>query len=324
MGFDVKYYAEAEREINRRKQANARELENRRELISRRFPEYADLRAQLAETSARITEAVVSGGKVKAKIAVIEAESVAANAKIAGLLSKGGYPRDFLDPIYSCKKCLDTGIADGRRCDCFKNAVKRLAAEGINSNSPLTLTGFETFEADLQPDEKEENGKKIRVIMRENYNHCKNFAENFHLPSAGLLLTGETGLGKTHLSLAIAGRVLESGYSAVYGSAPDLFRKIEDEHFGRAEGRTADALQAADLLILDDIGAEFGTPFYTAVFYNLLNSRMNAGLPLVISTNLTMGEMRDRYGERIVSRLLTMKIMKFYGKDIRQIKRGRK
>jgi len=324
MGFDVKYYAGADAEIKQRRLTNSRELDNRRESVAKRFPEYAKLRALLAETTAKITEAVISKTDVRAKIAAIEAENSAVNAKIAAFLEKGGYPKDYLDPIYSCDICKDTGIINGSRCDCFKKAVKRLAAEGINSNSPLTLTGFETFDIKLQPDEYEPSGRKIRAVMKKNFDYCKDYAENFHLSGGGILMLGETGLGKTHLSLAIAGRVLENGYSAVYGSAPDLFRKIENEHFGRSDGHTADSLQAADLLVLDDIGAEFDSSFYVSVFYNLLNSRMNAGLPLIISTNMDTSELKERYGERIFSRLMTMKIMMFCGKDIRQIKRGRK
>jgi len=323
MGFDVKYYAMAANEIKRRRQANLLELDSRRELVEKRFPEYGELRAELAKTAEKIAEAVTSGKKVKAKLAVIEAENAEINAKITAILEKGKYPRDFLNPLHSCAKCLDTGIIGGERCECFKKEVKRLAAEGINSNSPLTLTGFETFDVNLYPNTKEE-GVNVRSLMQGNLNYCKNFADNFHLPSEGILMTGFTGLGKTHLSLAIAGRVLDNGYSAVYGSAPDFFRKISDEHFGRREGHTIDSLQAADLLILDDLGAEYVSDFYISAFYNLLNSRMNAGLPLIISTNTDTDDLMERYGERIFSRLMTMKIMRFYGKDIRQIKRGRR
>ncbi|MDR0222716.1 MAG: ATP-binding protein [Oscillospiraceae bacterium] len=323
MGFDIKYYAMAEQEIKRRRRANSRKSENRRAEIERRFPEYRKLRGVLAATGAKIASAVIGGGEnVKERIAAIEAENLKTAAKIADLLTLGGYPPDYLDPVHSCGKCLDTGIADDARCECFKNAVKRLAAEGINSKSPLVLTGFETFETELYPDEEEKSsGENIRDIMRDNFIYCQNYADNFHLPNAGILLIGGTGLGKTHLSLAVAGRTLENGFNAVYGSAPDLFRKIENEHFGRENGDTASALQSADLLVLDDIGAEFNSSFYMSVFYNLLNSRMNAGLPLIISTNSAMPELEGRYGERVVSRLITMKILKFYGNDIRQLKR---
>jgi len=323
VAFDIKYYIQAENEIKQRKQANLNLLNDRQLEIGQRFPEYAGLRSAMAATGAKLVRVVLdSSGSENAdeQLTQIQRENTAAAAKIKELLMKAKYPPDYLEPVYSCKICRDTGTAGNSRCDCFKNTVKRLAAEGINSKSPLTLTGFESFEIELYPD-TEQDGFNIRDIMRNNYEYCKNYADDFRIPNTGLLLTGKTGLGKTHLSLAIAGRVLDKGFNAVYGSAPDFFRKIENEHFGREQGETMESLQSAELLVIDDIGAEFESRFYTDAFYNLINSRMNLGIPTVINTNLTMEQLKDRYGDRIVSRFLTMKILKFYGSDIRQIKR---
>jgi len=326
--FDVKYHIMAENEIGRRRQANTRELELRREIVEQRFTEFAKLRTVMASTGIKLAKVVIEGNNpdsIEEKITQIQHENTAAAVKIKELLLKAKLPADYLDPIYSCKTCLDTGVNDDSRCECYKSAVKKFAAEEINSKSPLTLTGFESFDVELYPDEKvsdKQDGYNIRNIMRDNFDVCKSYAEDFHLPNTGLLLSGKTGLGKTHLSLAIAGKVLDRGFNAVYGSAPDLFRKIENEHFGRGQGNTMDSLQSAELLVLDDIGAEFESKFYTDVFYNLLNSRLNLGNATIINTNLTMSELKQRYGDRIVSRFLTMKILKFYGNDIRQIKRN--
>ncbi|MCL1788830.1 MAG: ATP-binding protein [Oscillospiraceae bacterium] len=320
MNFDAKYHIGAENELKQLRQANAKELDLRRREIERAIPEYTSLRAVMASTGARIAAVAINGGDTDAELSVIQRENTAAAARMKELLMKARKPADYLDHIYACKNCLDTGIAEGTRCDCYKSIVKRLAAAAINSTSPLTLTGFESFELELYP-ETLEGGIKIRDIMQSNFNYCKKYAEDFRLPNTGLLLSGETGLGKTHLSLAIVGKILSSGFNAVYGSAPDLFRKIENEHFGRGNEHTMDSLQAAELLVLDDIGAEFNTELNISIFYNLLNSRMNGGKATVINTNLTMTELRERYGDRINSRFLTMKILKFYGNDIRQIKR---
>lgn len=323
MAFDVKYHVLAENEIKQRKQANLKERERRQRELESVIPEFAELRATMASTGAKIAQVALSQNNdddIKAKLAVIQADNTAAAARIKELLIKSRKPADYLDPIYYCKICLDTGVVSSGRCECYNNAVKRLAAKGINSTSPLTLTGFETFKIELYPD-VEEDGINIRSLMQSNFDYCKSYAEDFRLPDPGLLLSGETGLGKTHLSLAIAGKVLDNGFNAVYGSAPDLFRRIENEHFGRANDNTMDSLQSAELLVLDDIGAEFSTELNISIFYNLLNSRMNSGNATVINTNLSMVELSQRYGDRIMSRFLTMKILKFYGNDIRQIKR---
>ena len=135
---------------------------------------------------------------------------------------------------------------------------------------------------------------------------------------------GKTGLGKTHLSLSIANEVLKKGYNVLYDSAMNYLNQIEKEHFGRdISGKdTLSVLLTADLLILDDFGTEFEKSFYVSVIYNIINTRLNRGLPTIISTNLYHEEILEKYGERIFSRLFTVyKSMEFVGTDIRLIKR---
>jgi DNA replication protein DnaC len=330
--FDVKYHIQAKNEIDSRREINAKKLEARQREIANRFPKYTDLRSAMSSSWAKVVQAALkgrSGGSesiesTSEKIKQIQAENITAATKIKELLMNAKYPHDYLDPIYSCKICKDTGNTDNSRCVCYMDEVKRIAAADINANSPLTLTGFDSFELEFYPDSALDGSKSkrsIRDIMRENFEFCKNYAENFHLPNNGLIFSGKTGLGKTHLSLAIAGCVIDNGFNVIYGSAPDLFRKIENEHFGREPGRTMDSLKNAQLLVLDDVGAEWESNFYVAAFYDLVNSRMNSRLPIIISTNLNLMELEKRYSERIVSRLLTMKLMEFFGSDIRLKKR---
>jgi DNA replication protein DnaC len=321
MAFDVKYHIQAENELAKRRTANLAENESRRRKLEAKNPEFVRQRRVMASTGAKLAAAVFSGDAAE-KVEQIHHENMDAARRIKELLTNLNLPHSYLDPIYTCKVCQDTGIAKLARCDCYTSTVKRLAAAGINSNSPLTLTGFDTFDIEHYPDAADpERGVNIREVMRQNFEFCKSYAEDFHLPDAGLLLVGQTGLGKTHLSLAIAGRVLSKGFNAVYGSAPDLFGQIKDEHFGKENGNTAKTLQAAELLVLDDIGAEFDSEFFNAAFYNLLNSRLNSGKPTIISTNYTMKELKERYATRITSRLLTMEMLQFFGNDIRLIKR---
>ena len=135
-----------------------------------------------------------------------------------------------------------------------------------------------------------------------------------------LMLIGNAGLGKTHAALAIAGLVLEQGHDVIYVSSPDFFGKIEASRFdpsGDADTllRTA---STADLLILDDLGTEFVTPYFITVFYSLLNNRLGAGLPTIITTNITDGALLEkRYTEKISSRLSAFIPFRFLGEDIR-------
>jgi DNA replication protein DnaC len=97
-----------------------------------------------------------------------------------------------------------------------------------------------------------------------------------------------------------------------------LLRKIGNERFkSDAEADTMSLIQSAGLLIFDDLGAEIENQYYVSDFYNLLNSRINAGLPTVISTNLDRTQLKKRYDDRIMSRLTTMEWLIFRGEDIR-------
>ena len=149
---------------------------------------------------------------------------------------------------------------------------------------------------------------------------CKRYAEQFDLHAPSLLLSGNTGLGKTHLSLAIASEVMQKGYGVLYDSVINLLRRVEREHFGKAEDNadTLELLLSCELLILDDLGAEFDSSFYVSTVYNIINTRLNCGLPTIISTNLTHEQVQRRYEDRIVSRLFaTYTGLHFVGTDVR-------
>ena len=138
-----------------------------------------------------------------------------------------------------------------------------------------------------------------------------------------LFIWGTVGLGKTHLSLAIAGQVINKGYGVIYGSAQNLLAKLEKEKF--SFNNTEDQPQSylslvleCDLLILDDLGTEFLSQFVTAMLYNIINTRLLEGRPTIISTNLSFQEISKRYTDRLTSRLFGGYIhFEFLGRDIR-------
>ncbi|HPU58162.1 MAG TPA: ATP-binding protein, partial [Candidatus Avimonas sp.] len=157
--------------------------------------------------------------------------------------------------------------------------------------------------------------------MKEIIEYCKNYAEDFDCNSPSLLLRGATGTGKTHVSLSIAKVAIDKGFGVIYGPVQKLLHKIEKEHFGRADGNSEDMMIECDLLILDDLGTEFSSPFYTSCLYNLINSRILDGKPTIISTNFNQNELMERYGEQITSRIIGNFVpLTFMGKDIRQIR----
>jgi DNA replication protein DnaC len=317
MGYEQKFYRMAAEELSGRRAANDHLLAQRTAAFAQRCPDYAKYRDILNQTGERLALLILSDSEhYREQFERIKQDNQYAQAQIERLLVSFGLDRHHLEPIYTCPLCKDTGVCERRRCQCVNDIVKRRAADELNEQMRFSLKSFDDFDVTRQP-------AAVRSVFERNLQVCKRFAEDFHLPCSGILMMGGTGLGKTHLSLAIARVVLEAGSSVVYGSAPDLLDRINAEHFGREnEHETADTLQRArqcDLLVLDDLGAEWRTPFSDSVLYNLINHRIHKGMPLVINTNLTNKEFFQRYGERIVSRLMTLEKLTFDGgEDIRQ------
>jgi len=156
--------------------------------------------------------------------------------------------------------------------------------------------------------------------MERTYQNCRKYAHSFSEKSGNLLFSGDTGLGKTFLSACIARAVADGGHSVVYESAGHLFGKLERARFGGAEDdrRDAEKYTACDLLIVDDLGTEMGGQFVTSALYTLINDRILAGRPTIISTNLTVDELSKRYSPQIASRLRgSYTRVSFVGEDIR-------
>ena len=321
MGFDNKYYLAAENEINAIQQKNRRTESARLAEVREKFPDIAAILDTLTGTSSKLFLLIAdNGNNIKQKLEDLETENVEAQAKLKKALISHGYPENYLDNIYDCKLCKDTGISDGKRCRCFTDKVRKAAAADINSYSALQLKTFDSFDLSYYDDKTVTPfGATARKIMEYNLNYCKEYADDFHLPYKSLVMRGKTGLGKTHLSLAIVSAVIEKGYNAIYGSAPDIFKMINQEYYGKTDGNTdtLGMMISADLLVLDDVGAEFDSQFYRSMLYTIVNDRTSASLPTVINTNLDHKEIEARYGERVYSRMSSMEELLFTGSDVR-------
>ena len=319
MAYSKSVFDAALAEINGRRVRAKESCARRNEEVERKVPEIASINRSLAVTGEKLFKLAVGSDKSNFESALerIRKENTEAQKVLSKLLAANGYPDDYLDEKYICGKCSDTGFVSGLRCDCLKKLLNEYAYKELNLSSRMELCSFDSFSVGYYPE-------KDRAAMTGVYNYCRNYADTFSLTSKSICMLGLTGLGKTHLSLAIAKEVIRKGYNAAYGSVPDFLRAIEKEHFGRSDSDcdTMELLLSADLLILDDLGAEFDTPFYVSTVYNIINTRLNAGLPTIISSNLSPQELRTRYTDRVVSRLLAMyDYISFSGEDIRQKKR---
>lgn len=326
MAYDKRLYEKAENEIKSRRLRAESGLNARIEETERRIPEIAEIRRQLADTSIELSKLIIKkSGDFRSNFNKIRDRNLQGQEMICSLLKKNGLPENYLEAQYSCNICRDTGCVDGERCSCFTDALNRLAVERLNGEANMPECDFEHFSLAYYDGRKDANGTDCRKKMEENYIFCKEYANSFSRNSSSLFLLGKTGVGKTHLSLAIAKRVTERGFTAAYGSLLNYLRIIEKEHFSRSESYETDTLQTlinADLLVLDDLGSEFKTGFYESALYNIINSRINLGLPTIISSNLSVTELQKNYNDRIISRIFGMfTTLMFVGEDVRQIKR---
>ncbi|MBR6789496.1 MAG: ATP-binding protein [Oscillospiraceae bacterium] len=317
---------QAEYDLQQLRLAEKIALDDRLGEIAEKVPAVMDVRAKLAQTSVQISKLVLSKSTdIASAIEKIRDANLALQAEEKRLLREAGYPEDYLKLKVHCPFCQDEGYKDGVRCECLKARIRQLELEKLNAVSSLRLTGFDDFDLRYYPETPAENsGRSVREWMGRVAAYCRTYAERFTPQSGSLLLFGGTGLGKTHLSLAIAAEVIRGGHSVVYGSAQDFLRKVEKEHFHPEKNGTdtLEGLLDCDLLILDDLGAEFSTQFTRTTVNSIISSRLNREKATIISTNLTRAEMEEMYGTRVVSRIYSQYgTLKFLGSDIRQMKR---
>ncbi len=315
----------AARDIIDARRAQA-EAENARRLMEfeRLEPRYKTLKNEMID-SMRIAMSTVGADRETTERVIAEQRerNLSAQREIRELLLAHGLPEDWLEVHYTCQKCGDTGSVGIELCECFEDVLKTLAFEEANKRSPLRFSTFEEFRLDYYSDTVNPAYKcSPRARMEETLALCREYAEGFDRESQNLYLCGATGLGKTHLSLAIAGEVSKKGYRVLYNSAQKSFNELQQEYFSRERTRQYETLVLeCDLLIMDDLGAEFKSTFSEASLYNIINTRINLHLPTIINSNLTQRQLVEAYSQRISSRIIGEYVCLFcFGSDIRQQK----
>ena len=270
-------------------------------------------------------KAALSGDDTASQIEALRAENERIQAARATLLRQNGFPASYTDPQYECTKCRDTGYVGIYMCECMR---ARLIEAGKSSSGLSALMARQSFE-NFSLDYYRQSPAEAR-IMEHNFQTVVQYAEQFSLGAdrqipKSLLFLGGTGLGKTHLSTAVARRVIERGYDVYYNSAVGMISDFEFRRFGNAvaqtDGDDTARYTECDLLIIDDLGTEVVNQFTLSCLYHVINTRLNLGKPTVISTNLTADDLRRVYSDRITSRLLCEYLLiPFYGVDVRKQK----
>ena len=230
------------------------------------------------------------------------------------------FEEGFLDDSPICDRCGGSGYVGSAMCECLRELCRQEQKKELTFLN-VGRESFDQFRLEYYPDREDPKfGVNIRTIMEKTYQTCRRYAQNFSERSNNLLFSGDTGLGKTFLSACIARTVADNGYSVVYESAGHLFANLERAKFSGDEQarKESDRYFACDLLIVDDLGTEMPGQFTTAALYGLINDRLLAGKPTIISTNLTIEEFERRYNRQIASRLRGSYVrVPFLGEDIR-------
>lgn len=332
MGFPKHIYRQANSILLERRHY-AEEIGYRQKMeIYSAIPQLQSIEKQLSEIGRNLIASVAAkNGNAREIVEILKQKSLALQEQRSELLREAGVPEDYLQPQYSCKICCDSGYVNNQRCECFQKLLREIASQELGGTDLQKFT-FDNFNLSFYNDEvPNKNGTTPRVYMESLKNFCENYSKNF-IPenSTNLLFVGGTGLGKTHMSLAIAREVIERGHGVIYASVQNLMAKLEDERFNNnfnfnnnsdeAELKYMSMVMSSDLLILDDLGTEFLTQFINSSIYNIVNTRIIRQKPTIISTNLTAEEIQKRYSDRLLSRLFgNYKTCNFIGKDIRII-----
>ena len=302
-----------------------RESENRQHLAVAyaRVPRIQEIDIQLRRTMAQAAQAAFLQGNdgrellEKARLENLELQQERA------ILAMENFEEGYLDDSPICDKCGGSGYIGSNMCECLTELCRQEQKKEVSVLSG-SREAFNQFRLDYYPDRIDPKyGASPRTIMERNLKICRTYALTFAPNAGNLLFVGGTGLGKTFLSACIARAVADRGYSVVYESAGHLFGKLEQAKFSPSEEARREAVRFTDcdLLILDDLGTEMPGQFVTAAFYTLLNDRILAGKPMVISTNLNIDEAARRYSPQIASRLQgSFQGLTFVGEDIRILK----
>ena len=302
-----------------------RESENRQHLAEAyaKVPRIREIDLELRRTMVQAAQAAFSGGvNVQEAMDRVRQQNQALQQERARL-ARECFPAGYLDEQPICPKCGGTGYIGTAMCSCLRELCRQ---EQKKELTILSGNGesFEQFRLDYYPSRLDPRyGASPRTIMEKNFHQARTYAASFGPESGNLLFVGGTGLGKTYLSVCIARVVADRGYGVIYETASHLFSILEQAKFSPSEEsrREAARLTECDLLIVDDLGTEMPGQFVTAALYSLLNDRMMARKPMLISTNLNADEMGRRYSPQIASRLYGgFKNYVFVGEDIRVLK----
>ncbi|MBR3634954.1 MAG: ATP-binding protein [Lachnospiraceae bacterium] len=313
MSFTNAQYESVKRIYDERRMLNQEESDRRRDYVYENVAGYKELSDRLVTLSMEHAKAMLGGSDASDDEYKKEFDDIISKKK--ALLKEASLPADYLDPIYTCKDCLDTGYIDGKRCHCLKQMAVSMLYSNSNIDKYLNSVDFS------QISDKYYKGNEL-TAFKDTYDNALNFVNNFSNDFKNLVIYGTVGSGKSLISACIAKELIEKEYFVLYFSASslmDLFSRYSFDHTKREDlySDYADIFES-DLLIIDDLGTEQVNSFTITTLFTCLNERFLNKKSTIISTNLSPKAIAETYTDRIYSRLVgSYTFCKLYGPDIR-------
>lgn len=320
-------YSLANAEIAKIRRENAEVLRKREDEVRRKAPELAEIEAELSRNGIALSRCFIDG---RTDIETIKNNIRAARARKIKILKKLRLPENYLDEIFSCDKCRDTGFDEnGHRCECLKKLISKNICSNSNLTGIMREQTFNNFDIKIYENQPDINGHSVSDIIKSAMKKAISFSENFEDTKQNIYMYGDAGTGKTYMSSCIANRVLERGFTVYYQSAFKMLDILEKLKFGRYDENeqiqaeyTTKYIYDVDLLVIDDVGTEFVTAYSSAALFDIINSRLIEEKSTIISSNLSPTKMSELYGARLASRITgSFEPMRFVGRDLRRLKK---
>lgn len=286
-------------------------LRQRQEEVLAKIPQYGDLQKQISSLCVSQTKKMLMGDLDA--LASLKEELHALSEQKNLLLKDAGFSPDYLEPIYDCPDCKDTGyLDDGTKCHCLQQNIITFLYKQSNLSEILLRENFSTLETKYYTGKDLENFHQI-------LDKCHNFVSGFDSGYQNLFIYGTVGTGKTFLSNCIAKELLDKGHSVIYFSASKLFDTLIDNRFNDEEDESyISDVYDCDLLIVDDLGTECTNRMTSSELFTCINERSLRKKATIISSNLELSELTERYSERVFSRITSgYELLKVTGPDIR-------
>lgn len=317
MALTKTQYDTIKRCYEERQTRNMRLLSQRRQQIYAELPEYRELDASVGATSVAHARLLLDGDE--AALEELKQELARNAARRRMLLTQAGYPQDYLEPFYVCSDCRDTGYIGSEKCHCFRQQEISLLYEQSGIQEMIARENFDTLSTAYYEGEDLQRFENAVAISHK-------FVDDFKKSYQNLLFYGTVGTGKSFLSGCIARELLSQGLAVIYFSACGLFETLARYSFDTKAKESLynfyKDIYNSDLVIIDDLGTEVTNSFVTSQLFSLLNERHLRQKATIISTNLNLEEMRDRYSDRIFSRITSnYSLCKLTGPDIRMYKK---